>query len=188
IELAKKNKMEFYTANPQDAFPNVLEEYKKEMKENNWDFGQDDEELFELAMHDRQYRDYKSGIAKKRFEEELEKAKAAQQAPQETAAPKVSLSKEESKEQMFSYLCKKYPNAKPVVATASGTLLWEIDVVDKSIAPVPGKKYKENDTFAFIQTYYGNEEIILPYEGTLVDTCLCQGTTIKKGDVIAWIE
>ncbi len=188
IELAKKNKMEFYTANPQDAFPNVLEEYKKEMKENNWDFGQDDEELFELAMHDRQYRDYKSGIAKKRFEEELEKAKAAQQAPQETAAPKVSLSKEESKEQMFSYLCKKYPNAKPVVATASGTLLWEVDVVDKSIAPVPGKKYKENDTFAFIQTYYGNEEIILPYEGTLVDTCLCQGTTIKKGDVIAWIE
>lgn len=188
IELAKKNKMEFYTANPQDAFPNVLEEYKKEMKENNWNFGQDDEELFELAMHDRQYRDYKSGIAKKRFEEELEKAKAAQQAPQETAAPKVSLSKEESKEQMFSYLCKKYPNAKPVVATASGTLLWEIDVVDKSIAPVPGKKYKENDTFAFIQTYYGNEEIILPYEGTLVDTCLCQGTTIKKGDVIAWIE
>ena len=28
-------------------------------------FGQDDEELFELAMHDRQYRDYKSGIAKR---------------------------------------------------------------------------------------------------------------------------
>ena len=40
------------------------------MTENSWDFGQDDEELFELAMHDRQYRDYKSGIAKKRFEDD----------------------------------------------------------------------------------------------------------------------
>jgi len=32
-------------------------------------------ELFELAMHDRQYRDYKSGAAKARFESELAKAK-----------------------------------------------------------------------------------------------------------------
>ena len=28
-------------------------------------------------MHDRQYRDYKSGVAKKRFEEELQHAKDA---------------------------------------------------------------------------------------------------------------
>ena len=26
------------------------------------EYGDDDEELFELAMHDRQYRDYKSGL------------------------------------------------------------------------------------------------------------------------------
>lgn len=39
--------------------------------------GEDDEELFELAMHDRQYRDYKSGVAKKCFEEELQHAKDA---------------------------------------------------------------------------------------------------------------
>ena len=41
------------------------------------EYGEDDEELFELAMHDRQYRDYKSGVAKKRFEEELQHAKDA---------------------------------------------------------------------------------------------------------------
>lgn len=49
-------------------YPDQLDEYRKEMTENSWDFGQDDEELFELA-DDRQYRDYKSGIAKKRFED-----------------------------------------------------------------------------------------------------------------------
>lgn len=33
--------------------------------------------LFELAMHDRQYRDYKSGVAKKRFLDDLQRAKDA---------------------------------------------------------------------------------------------------------------
>ena len=45
------------------------------MIENNWDFGRDNEELFEFAMHEAQYRDYKSGAAKTRFEEEIENAK-----------------------------------------------------------------------------------------------------------------
>jgi pyruvate carboxylase subunit B len=31
IELAKKNNLEFYTGNPQDVFPNQLDEYRKEM-------------------------------------------------------------------------------------------------------------------------------------------------------------
>ncbi len=184
VELAKKNNMEFYTANPQDAFPNVLDEYRKEMQENNWDFGQDEEELFELAMHDRQYRDYKSGVAKKRFQEELEKVKAEQQA----TVPAVTVTKEDKDKAMFAYLSERYPNAKPVIAPASGRLLWEVDFDDKSIAPSPAKKYKENDVMAFIQTYYGNEEVKVLVEGKLIDTCAPQGNMVKKGDVIAWIE
>ena len=45
------------------------------MKENGWELGEDDEELFEFAMHEAQYRDYKSGAAKERFQAELDKAK-----------------------------------------------------------------------------------------------------------------
>jgi len=45
------------------------------MIEKGWDLGPDEEELFEFAMHETQYRDYKSGIAKQRFEEELIKVK-----------------------------------------------------------------------------------------------------------------
>ena len=43
-----------------------------EMKKNGWDRGQDDEELFEFAMHEKQYCEYKSGEAKRRFNQELE--------------------------------------------------------------------------------------------------------------------
>lgn len=76
IELAKHQKREFYTGVPQDLYPDVLDKYRREMIENGWEFGENDEELFEFAMHETQYRDYKSGLAKKRFEDEIEKAKS----------------------------------------------------------------------------------------------------------------
>jgi pyruvate carboxylase subunit B len=75
IELARANNREFYTGNPQDLYPDMLEVFKKEMIENDWDLGRDDEELFELAMHPEQFRAYKSGKAKKAFIAELEAKK-----------------------------------------------------------------------------------------------------------------
>lgn len=78
IELARRQNREFFTGNPQDLYPDALDKYREEMIKNGWEFGQDEEELFEFAMHETQYRDYKSGLAKKRFEEELEKAREKQ--------------------------------------------------------------------------------------------------------------
>jgi len=78
LELAKSQNREFYTGVPQDAYPDELDKFRKEMKENGWETGPDDEELFEFAMHETQYRDYKSGLAKKRFEEEIDKLRNAQ--------------------------------------------------------------------------------------------------------------
>ena len=184
MELAKKNNLEFYTGDPQDAYPDQLPEYRKEMADNGWDVGQDEEELFELAMHDRQYRDYKSGIAKKRFEEELIKVRAEKEA----ASAPVVVSKEQQEAKTLAFISEKYPNAKPIVAPVTGTLLWEIDFENKSIPPVPGTAYKENDIIAYIGAYYGNVDIVSPYAGKLIDTFVKQGTTVKKGDVLGWVE
>lgn len=74
-ELAKAQGREFYDGDPQSLYPDMLEEFKKEMIENGWEFGQDDEELFELAMYPEQYRAYKSGKAKADFMKELAQAK-----------------------------------------------------------------------------------------------------------------
>jgi len=73
IKLAKEAGKEFFTGRPQDLYPDALDTFRKEMNEKGWDFGQDDEELFELAMHPQEYRAYKSGAAKKAFEEDLAK-------------------------------------------------------------------------------------------------------------------
>ena len=71
VKLAKEKGFEFYTDDPQKLYPNVLPQYIKEMKELGWDRGPDDEELFEFAMHDKQYREYKSGLAKEQFNKDL---------------------------------------------------------------------------------------------------------------------
>ena len=73
IKLAKEAGKTFYTGNPQDLYPNALDTFRKEMAEKGWDLGKDDEELFELAMHPQEYRAYKSGAAKKAFEEDVAK-------------------------------------------------------------------------------------------------------------------
>ena len=89
IALAKEKGFEFYTDDPQKLYPDVLPQYIKEMKELGWDRGQDDEELFEFAMHDKQYREYKSGLAKEQFLKDLAKRKGLTVESQKTAPLKV---------------------------------------------------------------------------------------------------
>ncbi len=88
IELAKEKGKEFYTGTPQDLYPDALEKYRSEMKQLGWETGENDEELFEFAMHETQYRDYKSGLAKKRFLEEVEKMKSQSEPRKMTTAVK----------------------------------------------------------------------------------------------------
>jgi len=182
VELAKQQGLEFYDGVPQDAYPDALPEYIKEMEENGWDRGEDDEELFELAMHDRQYRDYKSGVAKDRFYKEIEKLRAEKSAAAGTPTQAVEPGT------MPNYMKERYRNATPVVATATGQILWEIDFNDKSVAPAPGREYKAGDTFCTIQASYAMMPVTMTVGGRLADTCLPQGAMVKKGDVIGWIE
>ena len=76
VEMAKQRGREFFTDDPQGLYPDALDSFKEKMKEKGWDHGQDDEELFEYAMHPTQYEDYKSGAAKKKFEADLADRKA----------------------------------------------------------------------------------------------------------------
>ena len=181
VELAKQSGQEFYTGNPQDFYPDALPDYIKEMEQNGWERGQDDEELFELAMHDRQYRDYKSGVAKERFNKEVEKLRGAKDAP-------VMLAPTQASERAFNYIDINRPNAIPIVATATGRLLWEMDFKDTSVPPVPGTKYNEGAVICFIEASYGIMTVAATKAGSIVGTCVKQGQMVKKGDVLGWIE
>ena len=175
IELAKSKGLEFTDEDPQKNYPDELDNYRKEMHENGWDYGEDDEELFELAMHDRQYRDYKSGVAKKRFLDDLQRAKDA-------AMAKSGFNEEE---------IKKYKRAKadPIIAPEKGQVLWEVSVEGPSTAPFIGRKYQHDEVFCYISTPWGEyEKIMANFTGRVVEVCAAQGAVVNKGDVIAYLE
>lgn len=180
IELAKKNKFEFSTTNPQDNYPDELPKFIKEMEELGWDRGPDDEELFEFAMHEKQYREYKSGEAKKRFYKELEAAMNKKNAATPSAAPvKLDLSE---------MAIKRHPDAEPINATAAGVVMWELDFEDISLKPENGKMFKEGDLICAIQTpANGLEFVYANYSGKIIDA-VEQGKIVKKGDVIGFFE
>lgn len=174
VELAKKNNYEFFEGNPQDNYPNELDHFIAQMKENNWERGKDDEELFEFAMHEKQYRDYKSGEAKKRFDAELEAAIKEKYSKMNVAVPDIRTLK--------------YPNAEPIEAPATGRVLWELDFEEKSKEPVHGKLVKEKEAVCALQTRYGIEQINSFCNGRIVGIERKQGEMVRKGDVIAYIE
>ncbi len=184
VELAKKNNYEFYEGNPQDAYPDALPEYIKEMEENGWDRGEDDEELFELAMHDRQYRDYKSVVAKERFNKEVAQLRAEKNA---ASTPVKSGSAPVVTTLTPNYINEKHANSTPVIATANGQVLWELDF-NSSVPPAPGREYAEGDVFCIIEASYALMNVEVTKAGRLIDTCVKQGQMVKKGDILGWLE
>ena len=177
VALAKEKGLEFTDADPHTLLPNSLDEFKKEMDENGWEYGQDDEELFELAMHPEQYRNYKSGQAKKNFLADLQKAKDAKM------GSKLSV------EELAAF---KHAKADALVAPVKGQLFWEFNGDGEcapTVEPYIGKEYKEGDVFCYIVATWG-EIVTVPAAlgGKLVEINAKQGSKVNKGDVVAYIE
>ena len=177
VALAKEKGFEFTDADPHTLLPNSLEEFKKEMDENGWEYGQDDEELFELAMHPEQYRNYKSGQAKKNFLADLQKAKDAKM------GSKLSV------EELAAF---KHAKADALVAPVKGQLFWEFNGDGEcapTVEPYIGKEYNEGEVFCYIVATWG-EIVTVPAAlgGKLVEINAKQGSKVNKGDVVAYIE
>ena len=183
VELAKSKNLEFYTGNPQDMYPNELPKFQQMMKEEGWDEGQDQEELFEFAMHERQYRDYKSGVAKERFNAELKDLKAKAGAPINVVSPVVEMPAFDIEE-----YAKRYPHAVPVQVPAKGQLMWQLDVDDDSSAPVAGTEVKAGKAVGYVQTYYGIEEVVSAVDGRIVAVTGKHGSKVAKGEIVAFVE
>ena len=177
VALAKEKGFEFTDADPHTLLPNNLEEFKKEMDENGWEYGQDNEELFELAMHPEQYRNYKRGQAKKNFLADLQKAKDAKM------GSKLSV------EELAAF---KHAKADALVAPVKGQLFWEFNGDGEcapTVEPYIGKEYNEGEVFCYIVATWG-EIVTVPAAlgGKLVEINAKQGSKVNKGDVVAYIE
>ena len=183
LDIVKEKGLEFYTGNPQDAFPDELPRFIEEMKKEGWDRGQDDEELFEFAMHERQYRDYKSGVAKERFNKELEAAREKAGAPKIVTRKVVEVPAFDIEKVMAEH-----PKAMPIQAVAKGKLIWRYNVADDSTAPAIGTQFKEGAPVCYIQTYYGVEPVYAPATGKLIQVEAKHNDNVDINQVLCFIE
>lgn len=171
IEIAENQGKEFYTGVPQDNYPDELDKFRKEMEENGWDTGEDDEELFEFAMHERQYRDFKSGVAKKRFLEEIEKLKDEANRPKpETGHIKAD------------------PTKKDIPSPYMGRIFYNLNYFIEEQAVEQGNYVKKGQRICYIENNYTYDEIVSDYDGEVDEIFFKHGDMVSKGDVIVRLK
>lgn len=207
LELAQQQNRAFFTDDPQDLYPDVLDEFRKKMQEKGWDYGQDDEELFEYAMHPPQYEDFKSGKAKENFQKDLEKRKAAKnQSSNSGVAPIASTSTPLPKEMIvnvegqnyklnISYPGQDQPNANQ---TSSSNTKASVDEANAKFinSPLEGKFFltknsgdkgiqvgdevKVGDTVAFVESMKVINAITSTESGTVAEILVNHGDDIDE--------
>lgn len=200
VEKAKEQGREFFTGNPQDSYPDALDTFRKEMKDNNWDFGKDDEELFELAMHPQQYRAYKSGKAKADFEAEVAKKKAEKAAKKGGISLPQTVTVDVNGEKYKVVIGENNGSTAAPVAAATTTPAASSNGGHELTSPLEGKFYlvkntsdtpvkvgdtvKKGQTVCYIEAMKTFNAIAAEWDGVITEICLTSGASVMEDDVL----
>ena len=196
IEKAEREGRKFFEGNPQDNYPDSLDKYRKLMKENKWEVGEDDEELFEYAMHPAQYEAYKSGKAKEDFLEDVAKRRAEKdKSPEEDAKPKTLTVQVDGQAYRVTVA---YGDAElPATPAAAAAPAGEGQDV---LSPLEGKFFlvknaqetamkvgdvvKEGDVLCYVEAMKTYNAIRAEFGGTITAICANPGDTVSEDDVL----
>ena len=197
IEKAEREGRKFFEGDPQNNYPDALDKYRKLMKENKWEVGQDDEELFEYAMHPAQYEAYKSGKAKKDFLEDVAKRRAEKdKAPEEDAKPKTLTVQVDGQAYRVTVA---YGDAELPVASA-GAAAAPAGEGKEVLSPLEGKFFlvkgaqeiplqvgdtvKEGDVICYVEAMKTYNAIRAEFGGTVTAICVNPGDAVSEDDVL----
>ena len=197
IEKAEREGRKFFEGDPQNNYPDALDKYRKLMKENKWEVGQDDEELFEYAMHPAQYEAYKSGKAKEDFLEDVVKRRAEKdKSPEEDAKPKTLTVQVDGQAYRVTVA---YGDAELPVASA-GAAAAPAGEGKEVLSPLEGKFFlvkgaqeiplqvgdtvKEGDVICYVEAMKTYNAIRAEFGGTVTAICVNPGDAVSEDDVL----
>ena len=183
IEKAKAEGREFFEGDPQENYPDALDKYRKLMNEKQWEVGEDDEELFEYAMHPAQYESYRSGKAKVDFLADVAQRKAAASEKTKPASQPASAAALPTTPQTLTVDVNGQPYRVTVAFgdTATGTVAAQAPAAAATTAP------------ASVAAGDG-QELLSPLEGKFFlvkntsDTPVKVGDVVKKGQTVCYVE
>jgi pyruvate carboxylase subunit B len=200
-ELAKAQNRTFVSSNPQEAYPDALDTYRQKMKEKGWDFGQDDEELFEYAMHEPQYENYRSGKAKADFEADLAAKKSAKNKAAGEIKPQ-SLTVEVNGEKYTVNIAPSDGKAAPAAAQAAAPAAAAAAAGPgvEVLSPLEGKfslvknasetavkvgdVVKKGQTLGYIEAMKTYNAVAADCDGTITAICVNPGDKVYEDDVL----
>lgn len=214
IAIAKEQGREFFTGDPQLEYPNSLDKYKSLMKEKGWALGQDDEELFEYAMHPVQYESYKSGKAKADFEADIAKRKNVANTPAVVSTPVVAaaitpqvITVDVNGEQFNVTILPNdgtAPVVAPVAAATTPAASNVSGVTNDVTSPLEGKFFltkasgdtaikvgdsvKKGEIICYVEAMKTYNGIASPFDGVIAEIAIANGDSVYEDDVIIKIK
>lgn len=207
IEIAKEKGLEFYQGNPQKEYPDQLDEFREEMKKNGWDCGEDDEELFELAMHPEQYRAYRSGKAKADFEADLAKKRSEANSSKggEMTFPQTVVVDVDGMK--FQVVISANDGSAPAIASATNAVAPVAAGTGEGSpleSPLEGKFYlrknandpqvnvgdqvKKGQTVCYVEAMKTFNAIAADRDGVITEICFKTGDSVSEDDVLMKIK
>ena len=204
IEKAKEQGREFHTEDPQSNYPDALDSFREEMKKEGWELGEDDEELFELAMHPQQYRAYKSGKAKADFEADLADRKAKKNA--KGGSGEISLPQTVTVDvngAKYSVVIGANDGASSAAAPATAANVAPGEG-NELLSPLEGKFYlvknsgdvavkvgdsvKKGQVICYVEAMKTFNAIASEWDGVVTEICLNSGASVSEDDVLMKIK
>ncbi|MDO4171572.1 MAG: biotin/lipoyl-containing protein [Prevotellaceae bacterium] len=199
VDMAKAEGREFLTSDPQENYPDDLDTYRQKMAEKGWELGEDEEELFEYAMHPQQYEAYKSGAAKAAFEKDLAERKSKKNAPAAGAEPKQITVTVNGQSYKVDIAYGAQPAATPSGAQSAAPAGEGLEI----LSPLEGKAYlvssssetpkkvgdhvNEGDIICYIEAMKVFNRIKAEKTGTITSINFTSGDSVEEDDVLMTI-
>ena len=189
ISLSKDLNKTFYDGVPHELVENILDKNREEMKERDWELGNDEEELLEFSLHKTQYIDYKSGVAKKKLADEiLERKNNKPEEPIPSQTKKEIITIQDVRYEV-EYLNEenntsntKNPPGKEILSPIEGRVFLTKDPKDTSVKV--NDIVKKGDVICYIESMKVINAIKSEYSGKIVKICFNEGDDVFDDDIL----